>query len=244
MPQECTPSEAARRLGTSTRTVQRWIARGDLPARRVGSRWRVAFDVLDAFAASLDTRRDDRTAAPHPIRTLFIANRGEIAIRIARTCAALGIAAVRPPTDGANAVDLLDPDAVIAAALVGEADAVHPGFGFLAENAAFAEAVLDAGLRWVGPPPSAIRAMGDKAAARRLAAAHGIPVPEGYDDADQSDDALARAAERIGFPLLVKPAAGGGGKGMRTVRDPGRLTDEFAAARREARAAFGDDRLT
>ena len=103
--------------------------------------------------------------------------------------------------------------------------------------------MIDAGIRWIGPPPAAIRAMGDKAAARKLAASLGVPVPAGYDDADQSDAALSEAAERIGFPLLVKPAAGGGGKGMRTVRSPDRLPNELAAARREAHAAFNDDRL-
>src|SRR4029079_5237158 len=130
--------------------------------------------------------------------------------------------------------------AVVDAARSARADAIHPGFGFLAENATFAEAVIAAGLIWVGPPPAAIRAMGDKAAARRLAASLGIPVPPGYDDADQSDAALLAAAGRIGVPLLVKPAAGGGGKGMRTVRDLERLPSELTGARREAHAAFGD----
>ena len=142
-----------------------------------------------------------------------------------------------------TAIDLLDADAVVAAARHAGADAIHPGFGFLAENADFAERVIDAGIRWIGPPPSAIRAMGDKAAARKLAASLGIPTPAGYDDADQSDAALTQAADRIGYPLLVKPAAGGGGKGMRTVRAPERLATELAAARREAQTAFGDDRL-
>ncbi len=178
-----------------------------------------------------------------PIRTLFIANRGEIAARITRTCDRLGIRAVAPDTEGADALDLLDIDAVVAAAVSAGADAVHPGFGFLAENADFAEAVEAAGLRWVGPPPSAIRAMGDKAAARRLAATLGVPILPGYDGADQSDKALTKAATTIGYPVLVKPAAGGGGKGMRTVREPDRLPDALAAARREATAAFGDDRL-
>ena len=142
-----------------------------------------------------------------------------------------------------RAIDLLDANAVVAAARRADADALHPGFGFLAENADFAERVIEAGIRWIGPPPKAIRAMGDKAAARKLAARLGIPVPAGYDDADQSDDALIDAAERIGYPLLVKPAAGGGGKGMRTVRTPDRLATDLAAARREAQAAFNDDRL-
>ncbi|MEJ7696408.1 MAG: biotin carboxylase N-terminal domain-containing protein [Candidatus Limnocylindrales bacterium] len=174
---------------------------------------------------------------------MFIANRGEIATRIARTADRLGMTSIAPATDGREALDLLDIDAVVAAARATNADAIHPGFGFLAENAAFAEAVTAAGIAWVGPPPGAIRAMGDKAAARRLAASLGIPTIAGYDDADQSDEALTTAAQRIGTPLLIKPAAGGGGKGMRTVRDPGRLSAELAAARREARTAFGDDRL-
>jgi acetyl-CoA/propionyl-CoA carboxylase biotin carboxyl carrier protein len=183
------------------------------------------------------------TTAPRPIRTLFIANRGEIATRITRTCDRLGIQAVVPITTGPDALDLLDIGAVVEAAQAAKADAVHPGFGFLAENADFAEAVEAAGIRWVGPPPAAIRAMGDKAAARRLAASLGVPILPGYDEADQSDAALVAAADRIGFPVLVKPAAGGGGKGMRTVREPDRLIESLGAARREAAAAFGDDRL-
>jgi acetyl-CoA/propionyl-CoA carboxylase biotin carboxyl carrier protein len=174
---------------------------------------------------------------------LFVANRGEIARRIERTCRRLGIDTVIPPTDGPQALDLLDAEAVVRAALAAGADAVHPGFGFLAESARFAAAVEAAGMRWVGPPPAAIRAMGDKAAARRLALSLGVPVLPGYDDADQSDQALHDAATRIGYPLLVKPAAGGGGKGMRTVRDGAELGAAVAAARREATAAFGDDRL-
>ena len=183
MTEELAPSEVARRLGTSTRTVQRWIERGVLPARRVGGRWRVAFDAFDAF----EPLKSGQDGAPSAIRTLFIANRGEIARRIERTCDRLGILAVAPETDGPGALDLLDADAVVATASASGADAVHPGFGFLAENAEFAERVIDAGIRWVGPPPGAIRAMGDKAAARRLAASLGIPVLVGYDDADQAD---------------------------------------------------------
>ena len=235
MPEELSPSDVARRLGTSTRSVQRWIASGRLPARRVGGRWRVAFDASDAS--------DALSIAPSSIQTLFIANRGEIAARIGRTCERLGIRTVIPATSGPDAVDLLDVQAVVAAARDTGADAVHPGFGFLAENAEFAEAVVEAGIRWIGPPPDAIRAMGDKAAARRLAARLGVPTPAGYDDEDQSDEALIVAAERIGYPILIKPSAGGGGKGMRTVRAQERLPAELAAARREATAAFGDDRL-
>ncbi len=140
-----------------------------------------------------------------------MANRGEIAARITRTCDRLGIVAIVPDTDGRSALDLLDIDAVVAAARAAHADAIHPGFGFLAENAAFADAVLAAGIRWIGPPPAAIRAMGDKAAARQLAHRLGIPTIAGYDGADQTDPALTRAAKQIGYPILVKPAAGGGG---------------------------------
>jgi acetyl-CoA/propionyl-CoA carboxylase, biotin carboxylase, biotin carboxyl carrier protein len=177
------------------------------------------------------------------IRSLFIANRGEIATRISRTCARLGIEAVVPTTDGPNALDLLSIGAVVDAARTARADALHPGFGFLAESAPFAEAVIAAGIRWVGPPPAAIRAMGDKAAARQLARELGVPTLPGYDGADQSDEAIAVAAAEIGAPLLVKPSAGGGGKGMRIVGDLAQLGDAVAGARREARAAFGDDRI-
>ncbi|MBA2718133.1 MAG: helix-turn-helix domain-containing protein [Chloroflexi bacterium] len=240
MTEELSPSEAARRIGATTRSVQRWISTGRLPARRVGGRWRVASGVLDAFGGGSAAGSGP---SPRAIGRLFIGNRGEIATRIARTCERLGIVAIVPATDGSAALDLLDIDAVVAAALAAGADAVHPGFGFLAENAAFAEAVIAAGIRWIGPPPAAIRAMGDKAAARQIARRLGIPTIDGYDGADQTDAALTRAAKGIGYPILVKPAAGGGGKGMRTVRAPGDLTAQLAAARREATAAFGDDRL-
>ena len=239
MPDELTPREAAERIGATVRSVQRWIATGRLPARRVGGRWRVASDAIDALAANGAASKSGAA----PLQRLFIANRGEIAARIRRTTDRLGIVAVVPATDGPAAVDLLDVDAVVAAARASGADAVHPGFGFLAESPALAEAVVAAGMRWVGPPGSAIRAMGDKAAARHLAVRLGVPVLPGYDDADQSDEALAAAARSIGAPLLVKPAAGGGGKGMRVVRDLDRLADSVAGARREATAAFGDDRL-
>jgi acetyl-CoA/propionyl-CoA carboxylase biotin carboxyl carrier protein len=189
------------------------------------------------------SRGEPAIASTRQIRRLFIANRGEIARRIRRTAERLRIEAIEPPTEGSGAIDLLDIEAVVSAARAARADAVHPGFGFLAENAEFADAVEAAGIAWVGPPAGAIRAMGDKGAARRLAVELGVPVVPGYDGDDQSDAALRRAARRIGFPLLVKPAAGGGGKGMRTVRDPARLGDALASARREAAAAFGDERL-
>jgi len=251
MRDEISPSEYARRIGATTRSVQRWIAQGKLPARRVGGRWRVAFDAFDATAGGPAGAVVGKItlAPPQPaepvrrIRRLFISNRGEIARRIRRTAERLGIEVVEPSTEGPGAVDLLDVGAVVAAAATAGADALHPGFGFLAENADFAQAVEGAGIAWVGPPPSAIRAMGDKGAARRLATELGVPVVPGYDGEDQSDAALKRAARRIGFPLLVKPAAGGGGKGMRIVREAGRLGDALAGARREAVAAFGDERL-
>ena len=244
MSDELSPSQAAARIGTTTRSVQRWIANGQLPARRVGGRWRVASVALDAFIAETGRPATVTTPAPvTPIRTLFIANRGEIAVRIRRTCERLGIHAVAPDTEGEVALDLLDIRAVVAAARAAGADAVHPGFGFLAENADFADAVASAGMRWVGPPPAAIRAMGDKAAARTLAASLAVPVLPGYDGTDQTDTALTAAATRIGYPIVIKPSAGGGGKGMHVVREPGRLTDALAAARREASAAFGDERL-
>jgi acetyl-CoA/propionyl-CoA carboxylase biotin carboxyl carrier protein len=248
MPEELSPSEYARRIGATTRSVQRWIASGRLPARRVGGRWRVASDAIDATSSSLRPPRQPQPGTPEsggraPFRTLFVANRGEIARRISRTAERLGIRAVVPATDGPGAVDLLDIGAVVGAALDSGADALHPGFGFLAESADFADAVTAAGIAWVGPPAAAIRAMGDKAAARRLAASLGIPVVPGYDGPGQSDRTLRAAAAKVGYPLLVKPSGGGGGKGMRVVREPARLGDALAGARREAQAAFGDDRL-
>ncbi len=195
-----------------------------------------------------------RQAQPNPIRTLFIANRGESAARIKRTADRLGILAVVPGMDGVPHVQLLQSARVVEAALVAGADALHPGYGFLSENADFAQAVEEAGIRWVGPPASAIRAMGNKASARRLAAQLGVPTVPGYDGDDQSDAGLLKAARRIaatpaGRPagrILIKPAAGGGGKGMHLVDSldpPAAFMAALARARREAAASFGDDRL-
>ena len=242
MTDELSPAAAARRIGATTRSVQRWIAAGKLPARRVGGRWRVASDALDAFQAPA-APAEEGSSQHAAIRSVFIANRGEIARRIRRTADRLGIRAIVPATDGPTALDLLDVAAVVGSAQASGADAVHPGFGFLAENAEFAAAVLDAGLRWIGPPPAAIRAMGDKAAARQLAERLGVPVVPGYDGPAQSDRRLRTAAERIGYPVLVKPAGGGGGKGMRVVRTPDQLAAALEGARREALASFGDGRL-
>jgi len=250
MADELSPSQAARRIGTTTRSLQRWIALGKLPARRVGGRWRVASDALDAFALAEPPRAATQGSVnppavgpERPFKRLFVANRGEIARRIRRTAERLGLQVIEPATEGPGALDLLDVGAVVGAALGAGADALHPGFGFLAENARFAEAVEAAGIEWVGPPPSAIRAMGDKASSRRLAIELGVPIVPGYDGSDQSDAALSQAAAEIGYPLLVKPTAGGGGKGMRVVREGARLSDALAGARREALASFDDDRL-
>ena len=211
--------------------------------------------MIDAFVAG--TGAGGASAGPPgeitPIRTLFIANRGEIAARIRRTTDRLGMRAVAPGLEGQPVIDLLDIDAVVRATLAAGADALHPGFGFLSENAAFADAVESAGIRWVGPPAGAIRAMGDKAAARRLAQRLGVPIVPGYDGDDQSDAALLDAALTIAgrgqaarHRVLIKPAAGGGGKGMRvvdSVEPAAPFLAALATARREAAQAFGDERL-
>ena len=196
------------------------------------------------------------------INKLLIANRGEIACRIIRTCRELGITAVSVYSDAdaqarhvleadeavrigpAAAVDsYLNMDAIIEAARRVGADAVHPGYGFLAENGRFARACTDAGLTFVGPSAAAIDAMGNKSAARQLVAEHGVPVVPGYDGDEQTDERLLAEGNRIGFPLMVKAAAGGGGKGMRLVPTVEALPEALAAARREAAQAFGSDQL-
>ncbi|HVC12230.1 MAG TPA: biotin carboxylase N-terminal domain-containing protein [Burkholderiales bacterium] len=195
-------------------------------------------------------------------RSLLIANRGEIALRVLRTARRLGLRTVavyseadRDARHAREADDALciggaapresylDAAAIVAAARRAGAEAVHPGYGFLAESAAFAQAVLDAGLVWVGPPPAAMHALGDKAAAKRLAGAAGVPVLPGYDGAEQGDAALARAARDTGYPLMIKAAAGGGGRGMRLVRSAEELAPALAQARSEAQHAFGDARV-
>jgi 3-methylcrotonyl-CoA carboxylase alpha subunit len=193
---------------------------------------------------------------------ILIANRGEIAVRVARTCRVMGIPTVAVyseadrgalhtreadeavlvgPAEAARSY--LDIEALLAAAKRTGADAVHPGYGFLSQNADFAEAVARAGLSFIGPPPAVHRAMGDKQAARRLMAAAGVPVVPGYDGDDQSDAALLAAATSIGWPAILKPSRGGGGKGMHVVRQRKDFASALAASRREARAAFGDDRM-
>ena len=133
--------------------------------------------------------------------------------------------------------------AVLDAARRSGAEAIHPGYGFLSENAAFAQAVAEAGLVFIGPPAAAIHAMGDKAGAKRLMEAAGVPTVPGYTGDDQADATLAAEAERIGFPLLIKAVAGGGGMGMREVHDAAQFAESLAAARRTAHRAFGDDRV-
>jgi acetyl-CoA/propionyl-CoA carboxylase biotin carboxyl carrier protein len=188
--------------------------------------------------------------------TVLVANRGEIAIRVCGTLAGMGIRSVAVYTDadaGARHVaeadeavrvgSYLSIEDVVAAARVTGAEAVHPGYGFLAENAAFARACAEAGLVFVGPPPSAIEAMGDKIRAKQTVSAAGVPVVPGRTELGMSDDDLVAAAAEVGYPVLVKPSAGGGGKGMRRVEAAEDLPAALESARREARGAFGDDAL-
>ncbi|MEM1439208.1 MAG: biotin carboxylase N-terminal domain-containing protein [Pseudomonadota bacterium] len=193
---------------------------------------------------------------------LLIANRGEIACRIVRTAKRLGISTVAVYSDAdvdALHVELadeavcigpplpaqsyLDIDAIIATAKRTGAQAIHPGYGFLSENARFARACADADIIFVGPPVGAIEAMGSKSAAKAIMAKAGVPMLPGYHGDDQSDDRLRAAAEDVGYPVLLKAAAGGGGKGMRIVAGAGDFDAELAAARREAKGGFGDDTM-
>ncbi len=193
---------------------------------------------------------------------VLVANRGEIAVRIMRTLSRMGISSVAVYSDAdAGALHVghadeavrigraparesyLDIERVIAAALASNAQAVHPGYGFLSENPTFARACEDAGLVFIGPRPDVIAAMGDKIAAKQIAIAAGVPVVPGRHQPDMDDAALSAAIAEIGYPALLKPAAGGGGKGMRVVREPQEIAAAIAGARRESRAGFGDDRL-
>ncbi len=196
------------------------------------------------------------------IDKILIANRGEIALRVMRTCKAMGIATVAVFSDAdadapfvrfADEAVRIGPaparesylviNALLDAARVTGANAIHPGYGFLSENAAFAEAVVDAGLIFIGPPAPVIAKLGSKQQAKRLAQATGVPTVPGYEGDDQSNAALIGAAKTIGYPLLVKASAGGGGKGMRVVRVDGELAEALDRARGEAKSAFGDDTL-
>ncbi|MCF6524654.1 biotin carboxylase N-terminal domain-containing protein [Streptomyces sp. JJ36] len=194
--------------------------------------------------------------------TVLVANRGEIAVRVVRTLRAMGVRSVAVYSDAdadarhvreadtavrigpaAATESYLSVERLLDAARRTGAQAVHPGYGFLAENAAFARACAEAGLVFIGPPAGAIELMGDKIRAKETVQAAGVPVVPGSSGSGLDDAALAAAAREIGTPVLLKPSAGGGGKGMRLVRDEALLADEIAAARREARASFGDDTL-
>ncbi|HEY5617630.1 MAG TPA: acetyl-CoA carboxylase biotin carboxylase subunit [Vicinamibacterales bacterium] len=196
------------------------------------------------------------------MRKILVANRGEIAVRVIRACRDMGLASVAVYSDcdrtarhvrmadqacaigpNAPAESYLRIDRLIDAALASGADAIHPGYGFLAENDAFAAACRDAGLTFIGPSPESIALMGSKTKARRAALDAGVPVVPGTDEpfaADERESVIASAAERIGYPLLIKAVAGGGGKGMRLVTAPDDLSSAIRAARSEANTAFGD----
>jgi 3-methylcrotonyl-CoA carboxylase alpha subunit len=197
-----------------------------------------------------------------PINSILIANRGEIAVRVIRTAKRMGIRTIAVYSEAdANAlhVQLADEaiaigatparesylrgDVILAAAKATGADAIHPGYGFLSENADFAEQIAQAGLIFIGPPASSIRAMGSKSAAKALMETANVPLVPGYHGEDQSLNILTAAAERIGYPVLIKASAGGGGKGMRIVLAPDELEAAINSAKRESRNAFGDDRL-
>ena len=196
------------------------------------------------------------------ITSLLIANRGEIACRIIRTARKLGIRTIAVYSDAdANALHVREADAavhigpspvrdsylvgdtIITAARESGAEAIHPGYGFLSENAAFADAVIAAGLIWVGPRPASITAMGLKDAAKKLMAEAGVPVTPGYMGERQEPDFLAEQAAAIGYPVLIKAVAGGGGKGMRLVADPAEFADALASCQREAASSFGNDHV-
>src|SRR5215208_1930677 len=196
------------------------------------------------------------------LTSLLIANRGEIACRIMRTARRMGVRTVAIYSDAdAKALHVRMADEavhiglsparesylcghkIIAAAKATGAEAIHPGYGFLSENADFAQAVIDAGLIWVGPKPDSIRAMGLKDAAKKLMTEAGVPVTPGYLGEDQDTKRLKEEADAIGYPVLIKAVAGGGGKGMRRVDAPGEFEDALDSAKREAASAFGDDRV-
>ncbi|HCK84720.1 MAG TPA: methylcrotonoyl-CoA carboxylase [Hyphomonadaceae bacterium] len=196
------------------------------------------------------------------LKSVLIANRGEIARRVIRTAKRLGVRTVAVYSDAdAKALHVREADEavhigaspakesylrgekIIAAAKQAGAESIHPGYGFLSENADFAQAVIDAGLIWIGPAPASIRAMGLKDAAKKLMAQAGVPVTPGYLGEDQSEARLQSEADAIGYPVLIKAVAGGGGKGMRKVEKKVEFKAALASAKREAAAAFGDDRV-
>lgn len=196
------------------------------------------------------------------IKKVLIANRGEIAVRVIHTCKELGIKSVavysRPDSsaphvqladesvfigEAASSESYLVVDKIIAAAKETNADAIHPGYGFLSENAEFAIRCEEEGIIFIGPSPEAIRLMGDKTSARELVTKHGIPTPPGLKSTLQSIEEAAQVADEIGFPILIKASAGGGGKGMRIVHQKSEFEASIKAAKSEAKNAFGDDRV-
>src|ERR1700761_7083676 len=198
--------------------------------------------------------------SPRPIGSVLIANRGEIALRVMRTCARLGIRTIAVYSDAdaealhvkladeavrigppAPRASYLDIGAVIAAAKQSGADAVHPGYGFLSENAGFVRACEAAGLIFIGPSLVAVEQMGSKIESKRIAETAGVPTVPGYHGDAQDDATLAKAAAKIGFPVLIKASAGGGGRGMRRVDHASDFVAELNAAKAEAEAAFGDN---
>lgn len=204
----------------------------------------------------------DLPASPSAIRKVLVANRGEIAVRIMRTCHELGIETVAVYSDPDRAAphvrladeayrlgpapsseSYLDQETILEVADRSGVDAIHPGYGFLSERASFAEACADAGVTFIGPPPEAIRAMGDKTEARMLMEEADVPMAPGTTDAVEDTDRAAEIAEAIGYPVLIKAAAGGGGKGMRIVHEPDEFTSALRGARSEAESAFGDGRV-
>src|SRR5271165_3613729 len=193
---------------------------------------------------------------------LLIANRGEIACRIMRTAKRMGLSTVAVFSDAdRDAMHMAAADealpigpapakesylniaAIVAAARASGAQAIHPGYGFLSENADFAQACADAALIFIGPAAKTIRLMGSQSSAKALMQSSGVPIVPGYHGADQSIATLAQAADRIGYPVLVKAAAGGGGRGMRLVHAAGELAEALAGAKREAKSAFGDEEV-
>jgi acetyl-CoA carboxylase, biotin carboxylase subunit len=202
------------------------------------------------------------TLRAHRIQRILIANRGEIAVRIIRACHELGITAIQAYSEADRdslgvaladeaicigpppaAQSYLRGDLLVAAARTARADAIHPGYGFLSENSAFARSCEDAGIVFIGPPSHVIASMGDKAIARRMAAAAGVPTTPGSHGTVADSAAALDAARAVGYPILLKATAGGGGRGMRVVRDAAALVASFNEASREASAAFGDPRL-
>jgi 3-methylcrotonyl-CoA carboxylase alpha subunit len=193
---------------------------------------------------------------------ILIANRGEIACRVIKTARRMGIETVAVFSDadrGARHVAMADEavhiggsparesylvvDKILDAARRTGAQAIHPGYGFLSENAGFAEACEKAGIVFIGPPPAAIRAMGSKSEAKKIMEKARVPLVPGYHGDDQSPDLLAKEAAQIGFPVLIKASAGGGGKGMRVVEEAAKFADALAGAKREAKASFADDHV-